>query len=440
MIMHSPSKRLLAVGLVVLFGLAFWAYSTEHSNKNMIYEPYYFIGEVVVAREVVRKEYRQELVTRDERGSLVFVRTSRYPEYQFGQVLLLECQRYHPDRLNTDDFAYGRYLRMQGIDAICEDAIMNTKNVHTGFSVLSGIIWLRDKTGKAVRSIWPEPHASFVAGILYGDRAGLPKDVQEQFRIAGLTHIMVVSGYNVTIVANIIMSVLRGVGIGRKKSFIAVLVCVVLFVIFVGASASAVRAGIMGVVALLGKTLGRGSRAGPVIIVSVLAMVVGNPLLLVYDMGLHLSVLATMGLIYIAPLVEPGMQWIPERFGLREAVSTTIAASIVTTPLISSVFGTVSLISIAANLVVLPVIPVLMVASAVAVGVGAIIPFLGKLIGVVAWGLSTYVIWIVEHAAQVPFASITIVMQLPVVIMVYSVLILWWYLKKQKPLVSWSVQ
>ncbi len=438
MTINTPSKRFMMLGCGVLCGLAAYAYWGEVQLRGVVHGAFQYRGDGRVVEEVVRNQYGQTLEVEDSTGLVIQVRAGSFPQYQFGEVLEIECLMSHPDTLNSDEFAYGRYLRMQGIDAVCDQSTVNTKNEHTRLGVKGWLVKSRQYIGSKVREIWAEPNASFIAGILYGDRAGLPKELKDQFSAAGLTHIMAVSGYNVTIVANVMMAVLRGVGVGRKKSFGVVLIAVVGFVIFVGASASAVRAGIMGVVALLGKTLGRGSRAGPVIVASVLLMTVGNPMLLLYDVGLHLSVLATMGLIYVAPLIEPYLQWLTERFGLREAVSTTLAATIITAPILSYVFGTVSIITVLANLVVLPLIPVLMIVSAIATSVSLVSVVLGKVVGVVAWGISAYVLLVTRLASTVPYGLVELQMSLPIVILMYSMLTLWWYKKKQKPILSWD--
>lgn len=276
-----------------------------------------------------------------------------------------------------------------------------------------------------MEKIWPEPHAALIASILYGARTNVPRQLKEQFNTVGITHVMAVSGYNVTIIANLVMILLRSVGVRRKRAFGFVALMVAVFVLFVGASASAVRAGIMGMVALLGKTLGRGSSRAPVLCAAAVLMTMMNPDILIADAGFHLSMLATIGLLYAGAPIERRLYWVPERFGLREMLATTIAATLLTFPYISMVFGRVSLVSLLANTLIVPVVPVLMATAAIAVIAGILGEWVGVALGVFAWFVSTYIISVVGWLAQVPFASISLRMSLGGMVACYSVIFLW---------------
>ncbi len=421
-IIQSPSQRFVWVCLIVLIVMGVRVFVQERyiTTKVNIEDYVEFTG--VVDREEVVRGNQQELIVRDGED-VTQVKLFAYPQYKYGNYIRVWCSRSRPESY------YGRYLRMQGIGYICDNSEVELVEQDGGFLFKKILYTVRRKTSEQINRIWPEPHAALVAGILYGARVNMPMQLKEEFSIVGLTHIMAVSGYNVTIIANVIMHLLRGVGVRRKRAFWFVFVAVVLFVIFVGSSASAVRAGIMGIVGLLGRTLGRGGSAAPLLVLAALLMTLHNPMVLLYDAGFHLSMLATIGLIYGSHRVELVLWWVTDRFELRQIIATTISAIAATAPYISWSFGSVSIISLFANVVILPVIPLLMMSSAVAVGAGVLSVSLGLLIGSVAWIISSYVTAIVHLLAQLPFANVQFSISFWMMIVMYVGL---WLLLQKK--------
>ena len=113
---------------------------------------------------------------------------------------------------------------------------------------------------------------------------------------------MAVSGYNVTVIVTFLMAVLLAGGIGRKRSFWIVCATVVLFVFFTGASASVVRAALMGVIFLTAKQIGRPGSTGIAVVFAAALMALLNPYIILWDAGFQLSFLSTTGLIYLSPI------------------------------------------------------------------------------------------------------------------------------------------
>ena len=128
-----------------------------------------------------------------------------------------------------------------------------------------------------------------MAGLLYGERSGLPLELADNFSRTGVSHIIAVSGYNISIVALALMSLFINLGLARPRAFWLVVAGIILFVIFTGAGASVVRAGIMGLIVLLAGQLGRLSRIGNVLIFTAALMLLFNPYVLIWDAGFQLS-------------------------------------------------------------------------------------------------------------------------------------------------------
>ena len=217
---------------------------------------------------------------------------------------------------------------------------------------------------------------------------------------------MAISGYNITIV----MMAIGGIFwfLGKNAKVIVSSVCVVLFVILVGMSASVVRAAIMGIIGLFALGTGRQYYAFWGLMVAVFLMNVWNPRVLVYDVGFQLSALATLGLIYVSPVVKKYLNFCPEFLGIRETVVMSLSAQIAVLPIMIMNFGQVSLVSIFANVFVLPWIPFAMLFGFLAVVVSFLSMPLGNMIGFFGYLTLKIVIFFVEVFAGLPFASVEI--------------------------------
>jgi competence protein ComEC len=199
-----------------------------------------------------------------------------------------------------------------------------------------------------------------------------------------------------------------GFGLNRKKVFWLIVLAIIFFVIITGSPPSIVRAGVMGVVALIASSVGRAGKMHNLLAIVALIMLLVNPKILIWDAGFQLSFLATIGLIYFSPIMQNYTGWLPSIFQIRESLTTTLSAIILTMPLTIYQFGRFSLIAPIANLLVLPAIPINMAVGFLAVAVGFIYPPCGQIIGYGSWLLLTYILKVIEFLANLKFSSITI--------------------------------
>jgi len=154
-----------------------------------------------------------------------------------------------------EGFDYGAYLSRYGIYSVMYRPKVNLVDSGNGNFFWSGMYYLQGKFLERINRLFPEPHASFEAGLLVGARKGIPEDLMEKFNITGLTHIIAISGYNITIIIVFMMWALGG--LPRKMGFVAAVAAIVLFTLFVGASPAVVRASIMGILGLIALNYGR---------------------------------------------------------------------------------------------------------------------------------------------------------------------------------------
>lgn len=366
----------------------------------------------------------------------ILVKRPLYPEYKYGDRLRLSCLIKSPYRFEDSRFRYDKYLAVKNVQVICERSkiIEKVNNKLGGNFLLRNILFFKSIISSRVSLLWSEPNSSLMAGLLYGERAGFSEELKENFNKAGLTHIIAISGYNISIIAAIFMIVLVAFGLYRRQAFWATLVGIFLFVIFTGASASVVRAGIMGVIVLLGQYLGRSGRAGSALMATAGVMILFNPYILLWDAGFQLSFLATVGLLYLSPVFkswfgvflknETVMLWI-------EPVYTTMSATFITLPLILYQFGRLSLFAVPVNLVVLWIIPWLMLFGFLSVVISFLFFSLGQ---VVAWGTGfglQYIIIISEFVGRLSWSSMDLEINIWWMISLY-ILILIFIIKMYK--------
>jgi len=227
-----------------------------------------------------------------------------YSTYGYGDKLELQCRLDAPKTFPTSNFRYDNYLARQGIFAICSLPKIISVTPTQGFSSMKIIFKWKEFINNQVEKLWPEPNSSFMAGLLYGARTGLPDDLLNNFSLVGITHIIAISGYNISIIAVGFMSLLIACGLYRQRAFWICVVGIILFVIFTGASASVVRAGIMGMIVLIAGQIGRVTRIWNVLAITAALMLLANPYVLIWDAGFQLSFLATIGIVFLSPIYE----------------------------------------------------------------------------------------------------------------------------------------
>lgn len=225
---------------------------------------------------------------------------------------------------------------------------------------------LRAGLQRACSGLHTEP-GGLLPGLVVGDTSRLDAGVEEDFRATGLTHLVAVSGSNVAIAVGFVLLIMRWCRAGPGLTAAACTVALVGFVILARPSPSVVRAGVMGAIGLLALATGRHRAALPALCATVAVLVVADPQLAV-DAGFALSVLATGGLLLLAPRWRDAMVARGVPAGAAEALAIPAAAQLACTPVVAGLSGTISLVAVPANLLVVPAIApatVLGVATAV---------------------------------------------------------------------------
>ncbi len=328
-----------------------------------------------------------------------------YPRYNYGQNITLDCNLKTPKPI--EDFHYEKYLATYGVWSVCEAPHIQLESGISGNPILHALFAFKSKCAEHISRLWHEPYASFVAGVLYGYRGGLGT-LSTDFNRTGVTHIVAVSGFNITIIASVFAATLVYLLVPRKKAFWIVSFAILLFVLFTGASGSAVRAAVMALLVLTSRQMGRTSRMDNVLLLTVALMSFANPFTLIWDVGFQLSFLSTCGLVYLSPHLQKYFSRVPTFLNLQESLTATLAAMIFTLPLILFEFGRLSIVALLVNILVVPVVSFIMAFGFATLFSSFIFWPLAEIIAFITYILLAYVVVVVRFFSQLPWAAVSV--------------------------------
>ncbi|MCC7356320.1 MAG: ComEC/Rec2 family competence protein [Candidatus Doudnabacteria bacterium] len=390
--------------------------SSYENNEfaSLLLEKQKFEG--VIVSDVDKRLDKQLLTVRpDGAKQNVLITTTPYTEYFYGDRLLVTGKI--TEAKSSEDFDYRKYLeRYNTYGLMYRPKIIVLKN-HEASVAQEMLFRFKYYFAERLAQFVPEPKQSLLLGILIGARKTLPADVLETFRVTGISHIIAVSGYNISIIVVALEKLSRFVG--RKASLIISVLIIIGFVILSGASSSVVRAGVMGCLLLGSYSAGRLYSITPALLGAGSLMIMVNPRILYWDAGFQLSFLATIGIVYVLPLFELFTEKIPDIVSIKSYVISTLAATVATLPLLLLQFGTLSIVAPLANVAVLPVIPLTML-----FGFLTSLPIVGGGFGMLVSWLLGYILTASSKLSQLPHASMQVAISTPVFVVSSTAIII----------------
>ena len=350
------------------------------------------------------------------RASVELVRSRTPPYFRYGDRLRLRGPLASPQPL--EGFDYPAYLARRGISSVMvfpEAALVAEGEGSTFYRWLYGA---RRRLARSLGEVVPEPQASVGQALLLGIRDGLPDRRVEDFRDTGTSHVLAISGLHVGIMLFLSLGVSMA-ALGRRHHvyLVAPATLVWLYALISGLSPSATRAAIMASVYLFALLVGRPRSVLPALGFAAAVMVAIDPEV-VFSVSFQLSFAAVTGIATLAPPVsrllktpfsiseaggnsgESAVTWLVARGA--DLAALTIAATVATLPLVAFHFERVSLIGVVATLLVLPALPLIVVAQAMAALSGVASVSLGHLLGLLAWVTTSYLTAVVGGFAKVP--------------------------------------
>lgn len=302
-------------------------------------------------------EYQQLIVT-DANQQHYLAKIPLHPQYPRGSSLVIHASMLPwPQPL----MSYHKQLQRQRIIGELHDVEV----IHhiDNWSIIAMLEHTRRYFWSQIHAIFPEPIASVVAGMLLGISGDVDATTAAAFRRSGTSHILVISGWNITIVAALCLAVIKALKLSRIASLVVPLLIIALYVVFTGASAAVIRAGVMGSIMVIGRWLDRPRSMLNIIAVAVVLITLFDPAAL-WDVGMQLSTLATIGLVGFATPIERFLtQTLLKADHLswaREGLASTIAAQITTFPIMACRLELPTIWSLLANVIITPVVPLAM--------------------------------------------------------------------------------
>jgi len=263
---------------------------------------------------------------------------------------------------------------------------------------------LRADLARPLELLVPEPESGILLGIVLGERASISPDLAYAFAVSGTTHLLAISGFNMTLVGAAVALALRGRARPTTRA-VATVAAIVGYSVLVGLGPSVMRAALMASVASVGLASGRRAATANALCVAVTTMLFVDPAAIA-DLGFLLSATATAGLVLWQARLSERFAVLPG--ALREGLATTLAANALTLPVVAAAFGRVSLVSPLANLVAVPLFPPLMITGAAASVLGALSVDLARPIALVAYGCALALRIVVETFAALPIAAVSV--------------------------------
>ena len=312
----------------------------------------------------------------------VRIYTALYPEYHYGDLLEItgEVSKSSSNRSNIVSFPT---IKLEGVNH-------GNRAKEFLFSIKQTLI-------NNIERVLPREKSAFLAGILFGERGEFSPEFTEALKKSGTTHLVALSGYNVSIIAIALSNMFAYFG-GRRRAFWFSIVFVVAFVLMTGAEESVVRAAIMGIVFLIAERSSRLYSFRNAVTLTAFVMLLLNPKLLIFNVGFQLSFMALIGLIYLKPALEKLLNIAKKETFLnwRENLLQTFSAQMAVLPVVIATFGYFSPLSLFSNVLILEFIPLTMFLGFVTMFLGVVSYHLSVIAGSITGILLGYEIFIIN--------------------------------------------
>jgi competence protein ComEC len=366
--LHQKRYAILLVLLTFLGFFYFNFYSVLKAENIPFGEKVVFQGEIFREPRYGLKSQELDLKLQEPYRGEVRVYTKTLPRYGFGEVLEVKgvIEKSSSGRLNIVSFP-----EISSLGGKSEGSLKST------------LFNIKDSLTDNINEALSPRHAALMNGLLFGERAEFTDEFEDAMRKSGTTHIVALSGYNVAIIA-VTLSTALAYFVSRRRAFWISILAILAFVVMTGAEASVVRAGIMGVIAMLAERQSRIYSFRNAITITALIMLLFNPRLLLFDAGFQLSFAALLGIVYFYPLFKKWFKIEKEGvMGWRRNFFQTLSAQLAVAPIILTTFGYLSPTALFANVLILELIPLTMLFG-----------FITAVLGFLPYGISLITGWI----------------------------------------------
>lgn len=339
------------------------------------------------------EENRAQYVVQQDGGCTLLVTTGRWPEYAAGDVIEIEGKVEKLDKIPEEYGGYADYLKRRGMGGTLRygNIVVVEEKESPG---------LRRALYRRIEKLFPEPEASLVQAMVLGERGTIPEEITEQFRRTGVSHILAISGLHISIIAGGLYALALWLPLKPWTRTVLVLLLLWGYVALISWPVSSVRAAAFWTLVLAAFRLRRLVSLTTIILITAALMVSINPLVL-FEVGFQLSFSAVTGIGLALFLLREN---IPKRW--QQLLVVSAGASLATWPLVSYHFGLISLVSIVANILVVPVVPFFLLLALAAIGISFVAPPLALAGTLGGHGLWLGLDWVTSFLASFRFAAL----------------------------------
>jgi len=416
-------KKIMWVGLFLISfsvgAFRFEEFQADREDSTLKKElGSYISGKGIIIEEPDRRDASLRLVISIESIAGVEQRSFKnkilvvapvYSDSNYGDEISFAGILIKPQNFVTDTgrtFDYIHYLEKDAIFFQLNKLKLEVIAHNKGNWLESALLKIKYSFLQKLSLVIPEPQLSLLGGLFLGTKQSLGSDLLAKFQKTGVIHMVVISGYNITIVAEAMSVLFSFFSFSLRVCFSAA--GVILFVVMTGSSAASVRAALMALIALFGRLLGRKYDVVRALLFSAVCMVFYNPLILVFDPSFQLSFLATLALLTVSPVLAPRLTWLPHALGLRETFVATLSTQLFLLPFLLYLTGTFSVVSLPVNLLVLFPVPFTMLTGFVSGLLSFLTISLAFPFAFITNLLLSYILFIVETAANLWFAAVSV--------------------------------
>lgn len=429
----SKKEIILIIFLAIIAGVRYLFFIPQAPNFDyLVGGNIGFVGQIIENPDE-RLNSQQLKVKINNQKIYLLVSTNKSTEYKYGDRIYAEGKLSKPENFITaqgKEFNYVKYLANQDIYFLLKYPKIEIITRDNGNPIYAFLYKIKNSFIKSINKVIDLPESSLAGGLVLGLKGGFDEEMRNNLIETGTIHIVALSGYNVSIVAESVMKAFKQV-FSQNISIVLGIITILLFVILTGAESTAVRAGIMATIMLVGRMTGRKYLAGRGLVIAALLMITYDPRI-VTDMSFQLSFIATAGVLFLPTKILKYFSFLPIRFGIREMVVSTVSATISVLPLVLYSTGVLSIVSLFVNLLILLFIPYAMLFVFIAGALGLISKMIAIPFGFIAFIILHYILSAINIFGSFRFSSFTIQsFPLFIVILLYAG-ILWWVFIKKK--------
>jgi len=444
LVLSWRKRKVFALCLLFLFFLAgVWRHQLEENRiflselRKLNDSGQSIVLTGVVADDPTQKASSQQFSLRIQdtvfKGEKLLVFAEKYPAYHYGDKLRVVGKLRSPQVF--EGFDYPGYLQKERIYSQMLFPQTEVWQKAQGNPVQAVLFGFKDRFRQAWQRFLSPPQLGLFEALIFGEEENISSAWKEKMNLSGTRHLAAVSGMNITIVSSLLVGLLLALGFWRQSAILGSLFLVWLFIIMIGAPASALRAGLMASFFLAARLSGRPSVGERALVFSGAALLAENPLLLKSDTGFQLSFLAMIGLVFWQPFFQ---EKVFRRLGsfLRTNLSVAFAAQVFTFPLLLYSFGYISLVFPLTNLLLVPLVPYLTMAG-LGFGILGMLFFpLGQVLAWLLWPGLSFLLLTIDLSVRVPFSHLAFPpLSWPVLAVVFLFLTyLTWHLRRRQAL------